>query len=98
MANTQILDEVRRLAQDTLRPYGAKLYLFGSWATGRPSRVSDIDLAVEAQPSLPTGVLAVLRERLEESHIPYRVEVIDLSVTDPAFREAILRHGIPWND
>lgn len=98
MISQEILKEVRRLTLETLCGRKAKIYLFGSWARGAPSRASDIDIAVEADPPFPPGALAVLRERLEESRIPYRVDVVDLGTSDPAFRESVIRQGILWND
>jgi predicted nucleotidyltransferase len=94
----QVLQEVRQTTRAVLGPYPVKVYLFGSWARGNPSRHSDIDVAVDPIEPLPPGTLATLRERLEESHIPYRVEVVDLSATDRVFREAVIRQGVAWND
>ncbi len=42
---------------------GVNVYLFGSWARGEATRVSDIDLAIESETPLPPGTLARLRER-----------------------------------
>ena len=94
----QTLQEVRQMTRTVLGRYPVKVYLFGSWAKGTPSRHSDIDVGIEPMTPLPPGVLATLRERFEESHVPYRVEVVDLSAADPTFREAVVRQGIPWND
>lgn len=94
----QTLQEVRRMTRTVLGRYPVKVYLFGSWAKGTPSRHSDIDIGVDPLSPLPPGVLAVLRERFEESHIPYRVEVVDLGATDRSFRDAVIRQGMAWND
>jgi len=96
-ANPRILQSVRKLIAEVLGPHHIPVYLFGSWAQGKPGVASDIDVAVDPSTPLPAGTLAKLRERLEESHIPYRVEVVDLSQTDHSFRAQILRSGIPWN-
>ena len=95
--SAKILDEVRHIVLEVLGERGAFVYLFGSWARGQATSVSDIDLAVETLNPLPPGLLADLRERLEESHVPYRVEVVDLSKADPHFRERILKEGVRWN-
>jgi predicted nucleotidyltransferase len=50
------------------------VYLFGSRASGRPRATRDVDVAIDATAPLPPGVLATLREALEESTIPYRVD------------------------
>lgn len=93
-----ILTEVRRIANEALAGKEVTVYLFGSWARGEATSCSDIDLAVESRTPLPPGTLARLREQLEESHIPYRVDVVDLQKTDAAFRQRVLKEGIPWSD
>lgn len=97
MTTNWILQEIRRLTQDVLRGYDVDIYLFGSWAHGRPSHASDVDVGVDAHTPLPPGTLAILRERLEESHIPYRVEVVDLTSVDDAFRATVVHQGVRWN-
>ena len=52
------LDEVRRVVLRGLAGRTAKVYLFGSWARGEASRVSDIDVAVLPVDPLPIGLLA----------------------------------------
>lgn len=95
---TRALEEVRRIVREVLGEGRATVCLFGSWAKGNVRATSDIDLAIEAHGPLPRGTLAVLRERLEESHVPYRVDVVDLEDADPEFRRRVLEEGIPWND
>jgi hypothetical protein len=51
-------------------------------------------VAVLPRRPLPTGLLSRIREALEESHVPYRVDVVDLSSVDPAFRKRILETGV----
>lgn len=92
------LDEVRRIVLEVIGSENATIYLFGSWARGDAMRASDIDIAIEPLADLPRGAFARLRERLEESHVPYRVDVVDLRKTDPEFRRRVLAEGIPWND
>ena len=94
----QTLREVRQVTRAVLSRYPVKVYLFGSWATGTPSRHSDIDLGIDPAAPLPPGMFAELREQFEESRIPYRVEVVDLSAADPMFREHVICQGNPWND
>jgi predicted nucleotidyltransferase len=91
------LQAVRALVLDELHDVKVRTYLFGSWARGTPKRTSDVDIAVEPLEALPPGTLARLRERLEESTIPYRVEVVDLSNADDGFRQRIKEEGILWS-
>jgi predicted nucleotidyltransferase len=92
------VDEVRRIVREVLGEGRVTIYLFGSWARGDASPTSDIDVAVEARVPLVPGSLARLRERLEESHVPYRVEVVDLDEVDAGFRRRILLEAVRWSD
>lgn len=92
------LETARRIVLDGLGAQRAHLYLFGSRARGTAGRTSDIDIAVAPDRPLSAGTLARIREALEESSIPYEVDIIDLSTTDEAFRRKILAEAIPWTD
>ncbi len=87
---------VRQIVVSRLAPHQARVYLFGSRADGSAHLSSDVDVAILPRSPLPTGLLAEVREALEDSLIPLRVDVVDLSETDRRFREAVLREGIPW--
>ena len=91
-----VLERVRELVVSSLERYDVRVYLFGSHATGGVHDASDVDVAVDVLEPLPPGVLARLREALEESTIPYRVEVVDLRDAGAEFRERVLREGIEW--
>jgi len=91
-----VLERVKDLVRRTLAPWDVNVYLFGSQASGRAGATSDIDVAIETAVPLPPGVLATLRETLEESTIPYRVDVVDLAETDPDFRERVRQEGVLW--
>jgi uncharacterized protein len=97
MTATKALEEVRRLVLQAVGKDGAVVYLFGSWARGEATRLSDIDVAIDPPTPLPRGTLARLREQLEESSVPYHVDVVDLSRADPEFRRRVLAEGVPWS-
>lgn len=89
---------VRRIVLQGLGGRKARVYLFGSWAKGQASRVSDIDVAVDPLEPLPVGLLAEIKEELEESNVLYPVDLVDLSAAGPEFRRAVLSEGILWSD
>ncbi len=91
-----MLDRVRAVVLRSLGGHRAVVYLFGSWAAGRPHATSDIDVAIDAPEPLPPALLARLREALEESAIPYRVDVVDLADADPPLRDRVRQEGIVW--
>ena len=92
------LEEVKRLVSHALAGTDASVYLIGSCATGSAQRTSDIDVAIDAKEPLPAGLMARIRERLEESTIPYFVDVVDLGAVDPEFRRRVLGQAVAWTD
>jgi predicted nucleotidyltransferase len=76
---------------DLLQRYvpGRRVWAFGSRATGlRVRRFSDLDIAVEGE-ELPFDEMASLREALDESRLPFKVDVVELSRVAPEFRSRI---------
>ena len=92
------LKAVRYILLKRLQRYEVKIYLFGSMASGEVWRSSDIDVAILPNGDLPEGVLSGIREDLENSRVPYRVELIDLSKSSRNFVAHVQRRGILWND
>lgn len=62
---------------------------FGSRVTGKAKPYSDLDIALLGPARLPIGRLAALREALEESELPIRVDVLDWCALSEAFRGVI---------
>ena len=97
-ADARDLQRIRQLVIERLRPFGVRIFLYGSRARGSARRSSDVDVAVLAEPPLPVGILSRLRDELEESSIRLPVEIMDLAQANPALRERVMREGIVWND
>ena len=90
------LDQIKSLVLKELQGHDVQVILFGSRATGKAGRSSDIDVAVLPGGELPVGLLSQIREFLQESHVPFNVELVDLSQTDETFRKRVLAEGIRW--
>lgn len=72
--------EHRRLVLNILRanlPESTKLWVFGSRATGRARRYSDLDLAIDAGRRLTLDEIAGLTEAFSDSDLPYKVDLAD---------------------
>jgi len=91
------LDEVRRIVLAGLGPRRARVWLFGSRASGTGGRGSDIDVAIlSLDEPLPPEVLTAIEERLDESLVLYSVDLVDLRSADPGLRERVEREGLLW--
>ncbi len=87
------LDQINAILRQALRGRPCQVYLFGSRAGGHATAGSDFDVAVLSDEDL-SSELSVARERLNESNIPYKVDVVDLRSASPAFRQHVLAQGV----
>src|ERR1700757_632405 len=81
-----------RLVLNVLRahlPPNTKAWVFGSRATGRARRYSDLDLAIDAGRPLTLDEFARLAEALSDSDLPYRVDLVDWRNVDERWRRTI---------
>ncbi len=65
---------------------------------GEPRQHSDIDIAVLPRDELPRGFFAELLADIEDSQVPYDVDLVDLREADPALVEEVRREGVKWRD
>ena len=98
MTDNHYLDNLSALIRDYVKDHEVKIYLFGSRAKGTAHRLSDVDIGLLASKPLPISFIANLKEKIEESTIPYSVDIIDLSTVDEAFQKKVLAEGIEWKD
>ena len=85
---------VRRILAANL-PSASTAWVFGSRATGRARRYSDLDLAIDAGRPLSLDEMASLAEAFSDSDLPYRVDVVDWRAIDTGFREIIAKERMP---
>ena len=97
MVENIYIDRIRQFVLSMLADEDVNVYLFGSWARGTARHGSDVDVAVEFLGAPNERKIADLREQLEESTIPYRVDIVDMSRAAESLREEIRRDGIRWN-
>jgi predicted nucleotidyltransferase len=94
----QAIEELRRMVLDALDDHDAAVWLFGSCARGEVLQHSDIDIGILPRDDLPSGFFAELAADIEESPIPYDVDLLDLRHADPALVEEVRREGVKWKD
>jgi len=70
------------------------IYLFGSRARGNATPYSDVDIAIESNYSIKNK-LSHARFMIEESLIPYKVDLVDLSKA-PYLKKMIEKEGVQW--
>ncbi len=64
--------------------------MFGSRVNGKASKYSDYDIGVLGKNPLPSKTKVLIEEELEESNIPYKVDIVDFSLVSSGFRKVAL--------
>lgn len=70
-------------------PDNARVYVFGSRATGECKPWSDLDLVIDAQNAIPLALIARIAEAFDESSLPWKVDLVDLHSTSEEFAKVI---------
>lgn len=91
--STENLSRLCRIL-DTLLVPSAKVWVFGSRATGAARRDSDIDLLIDVGYPLPKTLRHQLLDAFEASDLPYPVDLVDWQTTSDHFRDLIARDRI----
>jgi predicted nucleotidyltransferase len=96
-----VSDADRRIVLAILREHlsaDATVWVFGSRATGRARRYSDLDLAIDAGRPLSLDETARLREAISDSDLCYRVDIVDWQAIGDHFRSLIAAARLPFGD
>jgi uncharacterized protein len=72
----------------------ATVWAYGSRTTGQSHEGSDLDLAIQLPTAGESGLMHQLRCAFQESHLPFRVDLFELSQLPPEFQQAIQQHPI----
>ncbi|HBY05653.1 MAG: Type I restriction-modification system, specificity subunit S [candidate division TM6 bacterium GW2011_GWE2_42_60] len=95
-----ILDRYKRDILRALKYHfpDAKIYLFGSRATGKAKETSDIDLALDAGHELSFREMGRAQITLEHLNIPYKIDLVDCFSATPELKQYIERDRVLWSD
>lgn len=87
--NLDLKDKELIILQEILSKYPYEFYVFGSRIKGKAEKFSDLDLAYKEDIAIQD--LSDLREKLEESDLPFHVDLINLNEVSNDFAELVRR-------
>lgn len=88
------IDDLKEFLKEFFKDKSVEIYLFGSRAKKQNSEYSDIDLGFLSKQDINKD-LTILRELMEESNFPYKVDIVDLS-QNTKLLETVLKEGERW--
>src|SRR5438477_5964092 len=87
--NLQLEPKHQKIVQQILSKYPYTFYAYGSRVKGTARRFSDLDLCYQEE--IPSYEVVQIEEDLENSNLPFVVELVDWKNMRPAFQETIKR-------
>ncbi len=93
------VEDLRNFIEGFLKSKGVKgrVLLFGSRARGDHTVHSDVDIAIDTDADIE-DLLQELKEIIEESELPQKVDLLILSKAPPDLRREIEKEGKVWID
>jgi uncharacterized protein len=97
MTRQELIDRSEAYIRQTLRehiPSQARIYLYGSRANGDNRWNSDYDFWIDGE--ISGRILRELIEKIEESFVPFRVEIVTTPQLTGRFGERVKQEASPW--
>lgn len=92
-----VLDQIENILNQTLdRKKKYSVFVFGSRAQGNFRQYSDLDLWIESVPQLEPQEISNLRENLEISNIPIKVDIVTPEICLPEYLDRIQTQKKLW--
>lgn len=95
-------DQILLFKKNLQEVFGAqtdvKVYLFGSRATGKNRRNSDIDLAFKSKDINLDKKITIFKERIQDSIIPYKLDAVNWDHIVKEYLPVIKKQRIPFWD
>lgn len=81
-------------------PAEYEVFLFGSRAKGNNRKWSDYDIGIlgKTKTKIPYGILTKVESELEESDIPYKVDIVDFTQISDRFKSVALKNKKIWTN
>lgn len=78
---------IKKIIFSFLKPDNVQVFVFGSRATRRDKKFSDIDIGIKSSKKIPWWKLSAIEEAFEESDLPYTIDVVDFNLVSEKFKQ-----------
>jgi uncharacterized protein len=90
MKSAKAEEDIKEIIFRFLAPDDYRVFIFGSRAAGKSDRYSDYDIGIQGKRTLPSETKILIEEALEESELPYKVDIVDFSLVSNEFKKIVL--------
>ena len=90
------LEQIKKIIFKEIGHRPIEVILYGSRASGNNHQTSDVDIAFLSENKIDQGFIQHLKEIFEESHVPYKIEIVDLNNVSSVFRKEVITKGVIW--
>jgi uncharacterized protein len=97
MLDKKTLTSIKKILFSKLDQTKDKVFIFGSWAIGNNRKFSDIDIGIESKNPKIDNLINHLKEDLEESDIPYMIDLVNFKDTTKQFKQVAKQKIISLN-
>ena len=87
---------VKKITLKNLSNINVEVFLFGSRANRSELDKSDIDIGILGNKKVSNKIVNKLYEELEESIVPYHIDIIDFFNVDKNFKRLATQNKIVW--
>ncbi len=86
--------QIKLIVRKYLPKQEFKIFLFGSRAMGLNLPGSDFDIGIMGKKPVDMGTLGLIEEELEDSDIPYKMDIVDFNRVPEGFKKLAFRMTI----
>lgn len=98
LMDNKYLVELKKVIVGFLKNEEVKVLLFGSRARKDNYPTSDVDIGIIPGGTIDKKKLILLKEKVENLNLPYKIEIVNLEEVSPIFRKEALKDAIVWKD
>lgn len=98
MNGNKYLEKLKNLSLNLLKDEEIKIVLFGSRARKDNNVGSDVDIGLLPYGKFDPKKVILLKEKIENLNIPYKVEIVNFAETSEDFKREAMKEAVVWRD
>ncbi len=91
------LQMVKDIVLSSIDTQSYAIFLFGSRARQKHAASADIDIGVLGHKPLPNKIIFNIKDKIESSIVPYKVDIVDFYDAETNFKSIALKDIQIWN-